>query len=268
MLLDGQLRMEAHNAEVVDSFRPWFFVVDGTEMYPKYSPVPAAVFALGKLVGGFRVALAAVAFANAFLVYLIVREGFDSLTAVTASSVLAVSPFFLINSSIFLPYATTTAFNLVFAFGYIRTVWGSRHRRAYAALAGVAIGTAFFSRPYTAVVFASPFIVHSLYVLYSELGDGFRDEFVNYSVISFFGVAGVAVTLGYNAIMTGSPLVFPYLEFAPHDGIGFGRRAILGYDRIYTPELGLRANAPCGISQPNGVRQASWVRDLPSSAAC
>jgi hypothetical protein len=51
------------------------------------------------------------------------------------------------------------------------------------------------------------------------------------------------MALGYNGVVTGSPLVFPYQAFAPLDGIGFGHREILGYDRNYTVALALRANA-------------------------
>jgi len=246
MLLDGQLRMWTPAPELTDSFRPWFFVVEGNEMYPKYTPVPAAVFALGKLLGGFRVALGVVAFANAFLVYLVVREGFDETVGVVASALLVLSPFFLVNSSLFLPYATTTVFNLVFALGYVRSFCGpgSADLR-YAALAGVGVGISFFSRPYTAVLFASPFVAHAVYTLYSSLrgGDGTARCLVGYSVVSSLGLAFVGLTLAYNDFMTGSPLTFPYLEFAPRDGLGFGERAILEYDRTYTPRLGLRANA-------------------------
>jgi len=246
MLLDGQLGMWTPAPELTDSFRQWFFVVEGNEMYPKYTPVPAAVFALGELLGGFRVALGVVAFANAFLVYLVVREGFDETVGVVASALLVLSPFFLVNSSLFLPYATTTVFNLVFALGYVRSFCGpgSADLR-YAALAGVGIGISFFSRPYTAVLFASPFVAHALYTLYSRFrqSESLTRYLVGYSVVSSLGLAFVGLTLAYNDLMTGSPLTFPYLEFAPRDGLGFGERAILEYDRTYTPRLGLRANA-------------------------
>jgi hypothetical protein len=53
----------------------------------------------------------------------------------------------------------------------------------------------------------------------------------------------VGLTLGYNAVMTGSALTFPYEAFAPRDGLGFGHRRILGHEVTYTPELALRANA-------------------------
>jgi hypothetical protein len=61
-------------------------------------------------------------------------------------------------------------------------------------------------------------------------------------VVAVLGVAGVVATLGYNAVATGDPLQFPYQAFAPADGIGFGRREILSYSRVYDTELALRAN--------------------------
>jgi len=249
MLLEGQLSMRAPSPELAEAFRPWFFVVDGAEMYPKYSPVPGVVFALGKLLGGFRLALGAVAFVNAFLVYLVTREAFDETVGVVASALLVLSPFFLINSSVFLPYATTTAFNLLFALGYLRGfVTSGNVRFGYAVLAGFGIGVSFFSRPYTAILFAAPFILHGVYTLYglyrrrADHGD-LKRHLVGYAALSSVGVVFVGVTLAYNSVMTGSAFTFPYLEFAPDDGLGFGRRAILGYERDYTPLLGLRSNA-------------------------
>jgi len=245
MLLDGRLNIWAPSPELTEAFRPWFFVVKGARMYPKYSPVPSSVFALGEAVGGYRLALAAVAFCNCLLVYAVVSEGFDKSVGAVSAAVVALSPFFLVNTALFLPYATTTLFNLVFALGYVRAFVGSDRGvdLRYACLAGLGVGVAFFSRPYTAVLFASPFIVHALYSLFQARGGDLRRYFVGYAVVSSFGVAFVSVTLGYNVLVTGSPLTFPYLEFAPRDGLGFGERAILGYERTYTPTLAVRANA-------------------------
>ena len=57
------------------------------------------------------------------------------------------------------------------------------------------------------------------------------------------GLLGVGLTLAYNAVVTGSPWLFPYQAFAPLDGLGFGHREILAHDVDYTPALALRANA-------------------------
>ena len=61
-------------------------------------------------------------------------------------------------------------------------------------------------------------------------------------MVAGLGLAGVGVTLAYNAVVTGSALLFPYRAFAPRDGLGFGEREILGHEITYTPELAIEAN--------------------------
>ena len=244
MLLEGQL---AIRPPVPEAFRPWFFVADGARLYPKYAPVPAAMFAVGKLVGTVRLSLTAIAAANVALTAGIAAAAFDRRTGLLAAAFLLGSPLFLVDSAVFLPYAPTTCLNLLFAFAYFRAARaegartvGRRRTRAWALLAGVAIGAAFFARPYTAVLFAAPFIVHAAYSLWVDRS---LARLARLSLTALGGLAGVAAALTYNAAMTGSPLVFPYEAFAPRDGLGFGHREILGYAREYTPELALRANA-------------------------
>ena len=238
MLLDGQLFL---TPPVETTFRPWFFVNGSEGLYAKYSPVTAAVFAVGLALGDPRLSLAAVAAALIALTYAVGCEAFDRRTALLGSVLVAGTPFVLVQTAAFLPYAPTLAFELGFAWAYLRaTRTGSRR---WAAGAGLAIGTAFFARPYTAVLFAAPFVCHAMWTL----GRG-RTAFLRQSLVAAAGLCGVAATLAYNARMTGDPLTFPYQAFAPQDGLGFGTRRILGYERDYTPALALRANA-----------EAAWV---------
>ncbi|MFB6107326.1 MAG: ArnT family glycosyltransferase [Haloplanus sp.] len=235
MLLDGRLFL---HPPVDGPYRPWFFVrrPDGA-LYAKYAPVPAAVFAAGKLLGGYRLALAGVAAGVVALTYALVAEAFDRRRGLLAAAFVLVSPLFLLDSSVFLPYAPTTLLNLCFAVGYVRARRTGRLRDA--AVAGVAVGTAFFARPYTAVLFAAPFVAHAVWTLRNADRDALRTQ----GTTAALGLLGVGVALGYNALTTGSPLVFPYEAFAPQDGLGFGHREILGYGREYTPALALRVNA-------------------------
>jgi hypothetical protein len=233
MLLEGRLRLRP---PVEGLFRPWFFVAGDEGLYPKYSPVPAAVFAVGKLLGGYRLALAGVAAASLALVAGVVREVFDRWTGVAAAVFALCSPLFLLDSSVFLPYAPTTMLNLAFAYAYLRADRTGDVR--VAAVAGVAVGLAFFARPYTAVLFAAPFVAHALWTLAAD----WRAALPRQAATAALGLVGVGVTLGYNAAVTGSPWLFPYEAFAPLDGLGFGRRRILGHGVRYTPELALRAN--------------------------
>jgi len=233
MLLEGRLFLQP---PVEGAFRPWFFVESERGMYPKYAPVPAAMFAVGELLGGYRVALVAIAAGNVLGVVGVVREVFDHRTGLLAGLFVLASPLFLIDSSVFLPYAPTTLLNL--AFGYAYLVADRTGDRRYAAAAGVAVGLAFFARPYTAVLFAAPFIAHACWTLWRDPGGALRRQ----ATTAALGSAGVATTLAYNAVVTGAPFRFPYQAFAPADGLGFGHREILGHEVVYTPELALRAN--------------------------
>ncbi|WP_436924588.1 ArnT family glycosyltransferase [Halosimplex amylolyticum] len=233
MLLDGRLFLRPPVGEV---FRPWFFVGSENGLYPKYAPVPAAMFALGKLAGGYRLALAAVAAGSLALVAGVVREAFDRRAALVAALFVLASPLFVLDSSVFLPYAPTTLLNLAFAYCYLRA--DRTGDRRWAAAAGAAVGLAFFARPFTAVLFASPFVGHALWTLRRDFGETLPRQ----ATTAALGLVGVAAALGYNAVVTGSPLVFPYEAFAPLDGLGFGERRILDHGVDYTPALALRAN--------------------------
>ena len=252
MLLDGKLWLEPPVPEAV---RPWFFVQEGGRLYPKYEPVAAALYAPGLALGAPRVVLALVATASVLLVGLLAREAFDPRAAPLAAVLFASAPLFLLSSSVFLAYAPTTLCNLLFALAYVRTL--RRGSRRYAVLAGLAVGVAFLSRPYTAVLFALPFVGHATVVLVgrwrervtsSASGSGsdrsraLTDMTARLLTVAALGGGFVGLSLSYNWLLTGDPLVFPYEAFAPADGVGFGQRRILAHELVYTPELALRSN--------------------------
>jgi len=247
MLLEGQLYLDP---PVEGVFRPWFFVDAAEGMYPKYAPVPAGMFAVGKLLGGYRLTLVAVAAGNLALTAGVVREAFDARTGLLAGLLVLVSPLFAITGSVFLPYAPTHFLNLAFAYCYLRA--DRTGSRRWAAGAGAAVGLAFFARPFTAVLFALPFVGHALWTLRGELRLArLRDPVAlvrdsdpvgRQATTAALGLVGVAVALGYNAVVTGHALTFPYAAFAPLDGLGFGQRRILNHEIDYTPALALEAN--------------------------
>ncbi|WP_233255160.1 ArnT family glycosyltransferase [Halopenitus persicus] len=250
MLLEGQLAL--YPGDLADAFHPWFFIEDGGRLYPKYSPVPAAMYAVAMaVVGEPRITLAVVAAASAFLVYRLGSMAADRRVGLVAAVVFAAAPLSLVTTAVFLPYAPTAALNLLFVVSYLYGVRDGSLR--WAGVAGIAIGLAFFARPYTAVSVAAPFVLHALVTTLRAIDRetlaaiGSRSEplpnVVRRNLLTgTFGILFVGITLAYNARMTGSPLVFPYAAFAPLDGPGFGRRRILGHSIEYTPELAVRAN--------------------------
>lgn len=242
ILLSGRLWM---TTPLPETFQHWFFVQDGPRLYSKYQPVVPAMFAIGIALEAPRLVLAAVGTGVVALVGLLTREAFDGRTGVLASALVVATPLYLINTAVFLPYAPTAALNLTFGYCYVRTVRAADRWLRWSSLAGLAVGLAFFARPYTAFLFALPFVGHGitrLAVVRTDPGQ-FRDTFVRLFPTAMLGVLFVIITLGYNAVVTGDPWVFPYQAFAPADGLGFGERRILGYGRVYSPALALEANS-------------------------
>ncbi|WP_330633069.1 ArnT family glycosyltransferase [Halocatena halophila] len=216
--------------------RPWFFVVDGSQLFPKYAPVPAAMFAIGVGVGVPRLSLVLIGIAVLVLIGAIGSELFDHRTGVLAAVLCGCSPLFIFSTSVFLPYAPTSLLNLIFAYSYLRA--NSTRNNYWAIIGGLAIGLAFFSRPYTAVLFAVPFVIHAVWILFRD-----RSSLSWLGLIAGGGLAGVATALAYNSVLTGDPLVFPFEAFAPEDGLGFGQQKLLNHELEYTPSLAVTANA-------------------------
>ena len=258
MLLEGQLTLAG--GELADVFRPWFFIEDGGELYAKYNPVPPAMFAVSMaLFGEPRVTLAVVAAGNAVLVAILGSMVADRRVGLLAGGLFAISPMTLFTSSVFLPYAPTTLLNLLFAVTYLHGVRTGSLRAA--AAAGIAVGLAAFSRPYTAILFAAPFILHAVWTVARSLRAADRSLLQQARLLGsrggvrslpnavqrnlLTGIGGsafVGLTLAYNAVLTGAPLTFPYQAFAPLDGPGFGFREILGHEVVYTLDLALESN--------------------------
>ncbi len=232
MLLDGKLALRP---PVVEPFRPWFFVEDGARLYPKYAPVPAAMFAVGQLLGSARLALSLITAGVIGLTYATVAEAFDRRTGLLAAALLLATPLFLVQASVFLPYVPTLFWLLLFAWAYLRADRTGDAR--WAALAGLGVAIAFFARPYTAVLFAAPFVAHACWTIWDAGRPALRRQLLTAAV----GLLGVGLALGYNAIVTGDPLVFPYQAFAPHDGPGFGYRSLWGHGLEFTPALSIEA---------------------------
>lgn len=227
--------------EPTASFAPWFGVESDGAWVLKYTPVHAGILAVGRLLlGSERASLGALAAGAVVLVYLLGREVLgDPRRAVAASLLLLASPLFLIQSMTFLPYLSNVVLLLAFATAYLR---GNRTGAALPLLAaGLALGLAFFSRPFDAVLFAMPLILWS--VLRQPRATKALAARVGWLTLGALGP--LVVMVWFNVRSTGHPLHLAFSLIDPLDKLGFGpRRMILSTDPLsYTPWVAVRTLA-------------------------
>lgn len=235
-LRDGHLFPPAPDPAA--SFTPWFAVESAGRFILKYTPVHAASLALGRvLLGSERATLGVLAAAAVFLLYLLGAEVLPNRRqAALAAGLFTISPLFVIQSITFLSYIGNVVLLLAFSVALLRGVRTGRRR--WLVLAGLAVGLAFFARPFDAVIFGGPigiwFLAHhrtDLTRLARRLG-----------WFTFGVLPPLVATLLFNRIATGSPLEFPFSLLEPLDTIGFGPRRLLPTDPVldYSPGYALR----------------------------
>jgi 4-amino-4-deoxy-L-arabinose transferase-like glycosyltransferase len=155
-------------------------------------------------------------------VYLLGRDLFDASTGLLAAALGLLAPMFILLSGALISNFVTMALVTFFAWGFSRA---RRARRAdqmppagFAALAGITIGLAFITRPWTAFAIGLPFAMQALI----DLARRWRRVWRSYAImLAVFAVIALSLPL-YNAALTGSPLASTYELWWPMDRIGFG----------------------------------------------
>lgn len=128
-------------------------------------------------------------------------------TALAAVLLLAISPFYAGQSATQLGHVPVLALMLAAGLALSRLLAGTEHAVRHAALLGLAVGAAAMVRPMDALAAALP---AALVVLWHVLRRRLPPRVV---VAGLVGVAGpLALLLGSNAIQTGSPTRFGYVQ--------------------------------------------------------
>lgn len=235
MLAQGKLYLPADASS--EHFNSFYIINDGQRIYPKYTPVFAIPLAASYLLfGDMRPALGLIAAAIVLTMYFVGREVYRRPIGLLAAFFLLLSPLFLVQSSMYLPYMFSFLLDLLFFLFFLKALRGSG--RTYPILAGVAFGVNFFARPYTALSFALPMAAYAYYLVQ-------RARLPLQTVAPMVASAApfVVLTFAYNYDFTGNPLVFPFHLWEPRDTLGFGvKRLALGVSEwSYTPLVALES---------------------------
>ncbi|MGH6914822.1 MAG: hypothetical protein ACREH3_14085, partial [Geminicoccales bacterium] len=149
------------------------------------------------------------------LVIAVGRRFYDVRTGLLAGGLLALSPFFVLQSGSLLSHVVSLCWTmlLVLLFDIAR----SREARWAAVGAGAAAGALLLTRPLTAVGIGLAFAVIGL----ADLRRG-RPLVRRYALMLAGGLPFALLLLAYNDATTGSPLRFAYELWWDYDRIGFG----------------------------------------------
>jgi hypothetical protein len=145
-------RLAARSPDLTEPFHTWFVITDAEgRMFSRYPPGHALFLAASlRLFGTARVVPPLAMAGCVVLLYFLLLELYDRRTASLGAWLLLLSPFFLFAGSTLLSHATNTALVALFLLLYVKYL--KRPRALLALGSGAALGMAFLTRPYTAVL--------------------------------------------------------------------------------------------------------------------
>jgi hypothetical protein len=207
---------------VANSFQNTFIINDGKIWAGKYTLGHPLIIAIGMALGDRYLLTITFSVLTLLLIYLIALKLFEDKTVARLALLLgALSPFFYLVSSTRLSHTTTAFFLALFVYLYLRarsTNETSMRALFPAFLAGIALGYAFNVRSLTALGFSVPFCVVGMIDLRQRIPGTLAKAL---SLAAGFAVM-LVFTLGYNSVVTGNALTFPFHYYDSSEMLGFG----------------------------------------------
>ncbi|PYV44019.1 MAG: hypothetical protein DMG06_08295 [Acidobacteria bacterium] len=190
----------------------------------KYPPGHALILVPGLLLGVPMLMPLLLSMGSLMVLYFWVKEIKDQDFALISTGLLAISPLQIQMATSYLSHSTTLFFLLLFAYSLRNSF--ERRSLGYPVIAGIAIGIAFITRPLTAFAVASPFIFYFFFLAIRKAREGKKHGLKIISLMSLACFPFLIIFFGYNTILMGSPLKFPWTEYTqrymPADNFGFG----------------------------------------------
>jgi hypothetical protein len=236
MLAQGHVTLAARlHAEF---FHPWLFGQRGDRLFSQYQPGWPAVITVAHALGDERVALVFAAVAAVTATWCLAQQIAPG-SGAFAVVLLLLSPMFVVQSGLYLPYLWSTALVTGALAGVVAGV--KRSRRGPFLAAGGLFGPALFTRPFDAFLVAA---LAAAYLLVACRRDGpALRRAASWLLVG--GLPFVLLTAIYNAHVTGSVVRFPLQAAERLDTFGFGGRK-MAFDQPvldYTPRLALSSFA-------------------------
>jgi 4-amino-4-deoxy-L-arabinose transferase-like glycosyltransferase len=245
----GNLAVRAPGVQPNSFYIPFILNQHGW-LFGKYPPGYSLLLAPVALIDQWWLLNALAAVVIVLGVYLLGRDLFDANTGLLAAALGLLAPMFILLSGALVSHLVTMALLTIFTWGFARSRGARRSDRArpigfaagYAVLAGITLGLAFITRPWTAFAIGLPFAVQALI----DLVRRWRSVWRSYGIMLItFSAIAVLLPL-YNAALTGSLLTNTYELWWSMDRIGFGPGIGVapGGHSLYTAIMNFRLDFP------------------------
>lgn len=225
-LAQGHLTGPAHPLK---EFFPIWMVIHKESFFSQYQIGHVALIAVGHWLGSPWLIPPLLGAASVWMIYAIARRCDGETTARLAALMALICPFMLFMSATYMNHVSSLFFSCLHLLCYVCWVSApSPRRRALLALgASLALGGLMLSRPITAIGIG---LLPMAHIGLSSL-KRWRIEWPSLAAI-FLGLAfGLFLTLGYNALIVGSPFLFPTARYTNNDLI-----ASLGHGGTFAPQ--------------------------------
>ncbi len=197
------------------------FIIDKDGLrFGKYPPGWPVVLSLGIRMGMRSLVNPFFAALFVWLNYLLVKKLLDAPTALLATVLTTLSPFFLMNSANLLGHAWSLLLAIVFAHAWLDTLNTANPvpRWLSITIGILSLGLLILTRPMTAFGVCLPFFFHGLIQLFK----GTKEQRISILIIGAGVCVFAAIYLLWQKILTGDLLTNPYTLYWPYDRIGFG----------------------------------------------
>jgi hypothetical protein len=156
-----------------------------------------------------------------FLIYAIAQLLFNrEAISIISALLLSMSPFFLFTSATLLGHSEAIFFLALFIWLFFLSFKTQKQfeKILLKGAAGICIGLVFNTRPLTAMAFAIPIMLFSIFQILKR-----KDrDYSGYAAMLVGGLLLLSVTLWYNHYISGSYFTFPYQKYNGFEKIGFG----------------------------------------------
>ena len=238
------------------------FVVDRNgQRFGKYPPGWPVVLAFGERFGLRAWINPVLAGLAVWLTYRLGRRLFAPWTALLASGLTLLSPFFLINAGSLLSHVWSLCLSLGLAIAWLdlfpRPAPGPARAWMRVLAAGLCLGLLALTRPLSAVGVALPFFLHGIWLLWRG-GPAARGRVL---AIGALAAAVAALLLVWQYAVTGDALSNPYVLWWSYDRIGFGEGVgrMAGGPSLHWAWINLKTSLRAGVNDLFGWTGWSWL---------